>query len=147
VDYASFITTVREIGHIPEDEAERAACATLQTLAERISAGEAGDLAERLPAELRSCVPEGLADGGTSRRPETPGGARTLRRMPAYEYTTDVLTHGFLGRKDEELDRNEFEERLNRFGAEGWEFEKLLTHMNLHGEKDGHVLIFKRERG
>jgi hypothetical protein len=67
--------------------------------------------------------------------------------MPAYEYTTDVLTHGFLGRKEEELDRKEFEERLNRFGADAWEFEKLLTHMNLHGEKDGHVLIFKRERG
>ena len=43
--------------------------------------------------------------------------------MPNYEYTTEVLTHGFLGRKEEELDRQEFQERL----------------------KDGHVLIFKRE--
>jgi hypothetical protein len=65
--------------------------------------------------------------------------------MPNYEYTTEVLTHGFLGRKEEELDRQEFQERLNALGAEGWEFEKLLTHMALHGEKDGHVLIFKRE--
>ena len=67
--------------------------------------------------------------------------------MPTYEYTTDVMTHGFMGRKEEELDRKEFETRLNALGAEGWEFEKLLTAMNLHGEKDGHVLIFKRELG
>jgi Domain of unknown function (DUF4177) len=57
------------------------------------------------------------------------------------------MTHGFMGRKEEELDRKEFEQRLNALGAEGWEFEKLLTAMNLHGEKDGHVLIFKRELG
>ena len=67
--------------------------------------------------------------------------------MPSYEYLTDVMTHGLLGRKEEELDRNEFEQRLNALGAEGWEFEKLLATMALHGEKDGHVLIFKRELG
>ena len=67
--------------------------------------------------------------------------------MPTYEYRTDVITHGLLGRKEEELDRREFEERLNALGAEGWEFEKLLTAMALHGEKDGHLLIFKRELG
>ncbi len=66
--------------------------------------------------------------------------------MP-YEYRTQVLTHGFLGRKDEEFDRQEFEKKLNELGAQGWEFEKLLTNMALHGEKDGHVLIFKRETG
>ena len=65
--------------------------------------------------------------------------------MPSYEYLTDVMTHGLLGRKEEELDRKQLEERLNRLGAEGWELEKVLTHMALHGEKDGHVLIFKRE--
>ncbi len=67
--------------------------------------------------------------------------------MPAYEYLTDVMTHGLLGRKEEELDRKEFEARLNALGAEGWEFERVLTQMALHGEKDGHLLIFKRELG
>jgi hypothetical protein len=57
-----------------------------------------------------------------------------------------VLTHGFLGRKDEEFDRKAFEERLNKVGAEGWEFDKLLPNMALHGEKDGHLIVFKRER-
>ena len=66
--------------------------------------------------------------------------------MASYEYRTEVLTHGFLGRKEDELDRSELEKRLNALGAEGWEFEKLLTSMALHGEKDGHVLIFRRER-
>ena len=62
----------------------------------------------------------------------------------AYEYKTDVLTHGFLGRKDEELDRGELENKLNELGAEGWEFDKLIENLALHGEKDGHLLIFRR---
>jgi hypothetical protein len=64
--------------------------------------------------------------------------------MPAYEYTTSVITHGLLGRKDEELDREELEKSLNEKGAEGWELVKVLTHMTLHNEKDGHLLLFKR---
>ena len=71
----------------------------------------------------------------------------TLRPMASYEYRTEVLTHGFLGRKDEEFDRKEFEERLNKVGGEGWEFDKLIPNMALHGEKDGHLLVFKRELG
>jgi hypothetical protein len=64
--------------------------------------------------------------------------------MPGYQYTTVVMTHGFMGRKSEELDREEFERNLNEMGAEGWELEKVLLDVSLHGEKDGHVLIFKR---
>jgi hypothetical protein len=76
------------------------------------------------------------------------GGQFDLRlvRMPSYEYRTEVLTHGFMGRKEDELDRSELDKRLNALGADGWELEKLLTRMALHGEKDGHLLIFKRER-
>jgi hypothetical protein len=29
-------------------------------------------------------------------------------------------------------------------GAQGWELVKVLTTMALHGEKDGHLLLFKR---
>ena len=64
----------------------------------------------------------------------------------AYEYKTDVLTHGLLGRKDEELDRGDLEKKLNALGAEGWEFDKLIPNLALHGEKDGHLLIFRRAR-
>jgi Domain of unknown function (DUF4177) len=65
--------------------------------------------------------------------------------MASYEYRTDVITHGLLGRKEEEIDRRELEERLNALGAEGWEFDKLVRDVALHGEKDGHLLVFKRE--
>ena len=66
--------------------------------------------------------------------------------MSSFEYTTSVITHGFMGRKDEELDRGKLVEELNRMGAEGWELVKVLTTMALHGEKDGHLLLFKRAR-
>ena len=64
--------------------------------------------------------------------------------MASFEYTTTVITHGFMGRKEDELDRGELEKRLNEMGAQGWELVKLFTDMNLHREKDGHVLLFKR---
>ena len=66
-----------------------------------------------------------------------------LARRPNYEYRTEVLTHGLLARNEDELDRSELDERLNALGADGWEFEKLLTRLALHGEKDGHLLIFR----
>ncbi|MFL6051623.1 MAG: DUF2267 domain-containing protein [Actinoallomurus sp.] len=53
MDYQGFIQTVqREAGGIGADQAERATRAALETLAERLSAGEAHDLAEQLPAEM-----------------------------------------------------------------------------------------------
>jgi hypothetical protein len=60
------------------------------------------------------------------------------------EYTTAVVTHGFIGRKSEEIDREELARMLNEHGAKGWELDKLLLDVAFHGEKDGHLLIFKR---
>jgi hypothetical protein len=64
--------------------------------------------------------------------------------MPAYEYTTAVITHGLMGRKREEIDREELQTVLNQHGADGWELEKIVLDTAFHGEKDGHLLIFKR---
>ena len=64
--------------------------------------------------------------------------------MPAYEYTTAAITHGLMGRKREEVDREELTRVLNDHGAEGWELDKLVLDSSFHGEKDGHLLIFKR---
>jgi len=61
-----------------------------------------------------------------------------------WDYTTTVITHGFMGRKSDELDRQEFETELNRLGAEGFELATVFLDVNLHHEKDGHVLVFKR---
>jgi hypothetical protein len=64
--------------------------------------------------------------------------------VTTWDYTTSVITHGFLGRKEEELDREEFERGMNGLGAEGWELATAFLDVALHGEKDGHVLVFKR---
>ncbi len=64
--------------------------------------------------------------------------------MPAWEYTTTVITHGLMGRKEDELDRGELDKALAEHGAQGWELVKVLLQQNLHHEKDGHVLMFKR---
>ena len=64
--------------------------------------------------------------------------------MPGYEYTTAVITHGLMGRKREEIDRAELQTVLTPYGADGWELEKLVLDTSFHGEKDGHLLIFKR---
>jgi uncharacterized protein (DUF2267 family) len=63
VDYEGFISTVKNRADLSDSEAQQVACATLRTLAERLSSGEADDIAERLPGELRSCLePEDLSD-------------------------------------------------------------------------------------
>jgi Domain of unknown function (DUF4177) len=64
--------------------------------------------------------------------------------MATWEYTTTVVTHGFMGRKSDELDRPEFEKSLSELGAEGWELATVFLDTALHREKDGHVLVFKR---
>ena len=64
--------------------------------------------------------------------------------MATWEHTTAVITHGLMGRKEDELDRKALDEVLAEHGAQGWELVKVLLQQNLHHEKDGHVLIFKR---
>jgi uncharacterized protein (DUF2267 family) len=60
--YERFITTIEQKAGISWEKAERAARATLQTLAERISGGQARDLASDLPHELRGPLVEGGGD-------------------------------------------------------------------------------------
>jgi hypothetical protein len=67
--------------------------------------------------------------------------------MTTWDYTTTAITHGFMGRKSDELDRQELEAELNRLGAEGFELATVFLDVNLHREKDGHVLVFKRRSG
>ena len=56
VDYQGFIGIVSDRARVTADEAERAACATVQTLAERLTTGEMEDIAVGLPDELRRCM-------------------------------------------------------------------------------------------
>jgi hypothetical protein len=86
-----------------------------------------------------------LRFGGPNRGARRPlGQTRSLPRVTTWDYTTTVITHGLLGRKEEELDRGEFERAMNELGAEGWELATAFLDVALHREKDGHVLVFKR---
>jgi uncharacterized protein (DUF2267 family) len=53
VDYQTFIKTEAETAGLPKDQAENLAHATLRTLADRITGGEADDLAAQLPQPLK----------------------------------------------------------------------------------------------
>jgi uncharacterized protein (DUF2267 family) len=53
VKYDEFIRSVAQGAGISREDAERLTAATLHTLAERISGGEAEDLAAQLPKELK----------------------------------------------------------------------------------------------
>jgi uncharacterized protein (DUF2267 family) len=53
VRYDEFIRSVTEDAGISREDAERLTAATLRTLAERITGGEAKDLAAQLPQELK----------------------------------------------------------------------------------------------
>jgi uncharacterized protein (DUF2267 family) len=53
VDYQTFIKTEAEKAGVPKDDAEKLAHATLRTLADRITGGEADDLAAQLPQPLK----------------------------------------------------------------------------------------------
>ena len=53
MDYETFTRTTAQRAGMPEDKAERIEHATLRTLADRISGGEAQDLASQLPARLK----------------------------------------------------------------------------------------------
>src|SRR4051794_311540 len=51
---APFLSTVEQVGGLSREQAERAIEATLRTLAERITGGEAEDIAAFLPKEVRT---------------------------------------------------------------------------------------------
>lgn len=62
LDYEHFVATVEREAEAPRQEAEHAVQATLQTLAERLSGGEAEHIARQLSPELRPL----LQDGGNA---------------------------------------------------------------------------------
>lgn len=84
--YERFITTVQQKAEISWIAAERAARATLETLAERISWGQARDLAEDLPHELRRWLLE------AARGDAEPFDAREFIRRVAEREDVDEAT-------------------------------------------------------
>jgi hypothetical protein len=64
--------------------------------------------------------------------------------MPEFEYKTEVLT-SMVGR--DKLRVGDLEDVLKKFGAEGWELVTLNLDADVRGERDGHLLVFKRAVG
>jgi uncharacterized protein (DUF2267 family) len=56
MDYETFTKNAAQRAGMPEDMAERVERATLRTLADRISGGEAQDLASQLPRDLQDAL-------------------------------------------------------------------------------------------
>jgi uncharacterized protein (DUF2267 family) len=82
MDLAAFVATIARAGSMTQEEATRAARATLETLGERISPGEAEDVARRLPEELRPTL---RSDGG----PQAFGADEFIRRVAEREGTDE----------------------------------------------------------
>jgi hypothetical protein len=63
--------------------------------------------------------------------------------MPKFEYKTEVLT-SMVGRDKLRLD--DLTDKLKRYGDDGWELVSLSLDADLKGSRDGHLLVFKRQR-
>jgi hypothetical protein len=61
--------------------------------------------------------------------------------MTTFEYKTEVLT-SMVGR--DKLRVGDLEDVLARYGAEGWELATLNLDADVRGQRDGHLLVFKR---
>ena len=64
--------------------------------------------------------------------------------MPEFSYSTEVMTHGFMGMHKGEIKRADLEQLLNAKGADGWDLVHVWFDQKLQGEKDGHLMIFRR---
>jgi len=61
--------------------------------------------------------------------------------MPKFEYKTEVLT-SMVGR--DKLRVGDLEDLLREQGADGWELVTLNLDADVRGQRDGHLLVFKR---
>jgi hypothetical protein len=61
--------------------------------------------------------------------------------MMRFEYRTEVLT-SMVGR--EKLRVGDLDDTLRKFGDEGWELVSLALDADIRGDRNGHLLVFKR---
>ncbi|MCW2611758.1 MAG: hypothetical protein QOC93_3669 [Actinomycetota bacterium] len=86
MEYRDFLSSVEQQTHLDSPRAEQAVRATLQTLSERLSKGQARDLLEHLPPELKPVVyKEDDAQAFTLEE--------FLRRVAAHEGTDDATAY------------------------------------------------------
>ena len=120
MQFDEFIAAVQErAGGIPREEAERAAYATLEVLADRITAGEANDLASQLPKPLKEALRPLKAEA------EQFGLKEFVDRLAAKAGETSVppkqLVRAVLTTVREAVTGGEFEEVPQQLPDEFWE--------------------------
>ena len=62
----------------------------------------------------------------------------------AWEYRTELLEHGFMGWRSEQIDLQALQERLDELGVDGWELVNVSWNHRVRRRHGGHLLIFKR---
>lgn len=116
---SEFVDSVARRSGIPQPQAEALTRATLQTLAERLTAGEAKDLGEQLPRELRDDLCQ--AQGGA----EPFGLAEFIQRVSARAGVDTTLAGRSLPAVFKtickEVTSEEFDDLLAQLPAEFWE--------------------------
>jgi uncharacterized protein (DUF2267 family) len=126
VNYPEFIATVTERArNIPKDEAEAITRAALQTLGERITGGEARDLAAQLPKELQPYLES------APEPPETFGLDEFVRRVSqrAGVSPDDARdgVYGVMQTLQDAVTFGEFEDVMSQLPKEFWALAKPNT--------------------
>jgi hypothetical protein len=63
--------------------------------------------------------------------------------VPKWEYETEVLST-MVGRDKVRID--DLDDTLRERGEDGWELVSITLEANLQGSRDGHLLVFKRQK-
>jgi uncharacterized protein (DUF2267 family) len=121
IDYDGFVTSVAQLARIGWQDAERATRAVLETLAERIAAGEAKDIQAQLPSEVAAWL-------GTSTPAEGFDVDEFLRRVAARADTEVRTAERYAGAVLATLARAISDDELHDLAAElPRELRPLLT--------------------
>ncbi|GAB3329526.1 DUF2267 domain-containing protein [Micromonospora halotolerans] len=119
MNYTEFIQSVAARPKVPPGQAEPITRATLETLAERITGGQARDLASQLPEELRGLVDRPTED------PERFGLAEFLERVQSRsgvdrQVATDGA-HAVLDTLRESASAKEYGDLVDQLPQEFWQ--------------------------
>jgi uncharacterized protein (DUF2267 family) len=118
--FDEFIDAVQQrAGGIPREEAERAAYATLEVLADRITAGEANDLASQLPKPLKDALRPLTAEAEPFRLKEFVD--RVAAKVGETSVPPKQLVRAVLTTVREAVTGGEFEDVMEQLPDEFWE--------------------------
>jgi hypothetical protein len=119
----------------------------------RTASGKGGEVGTTGSATERSAPadPDTNGDGGdlvTALLPSRPAPEPVSAEpeLPVWEYRTELLEHGFLGWRSEQVDLRVLQERLDTMGIDGWELVHVSWNHRVRRKHGGHLLVFKRPK-